>query len=201
MPELLSQTESASSSASAVDAFFAQVIGLAKAARDYSFGAHRLEGVPVGIAAVLQLLLQGGPRSVPNIGRARSTTRQNTQILVNRMVEERWVELVTNPAHKRSALVQLTQEGRQLAQSVAEREAELHRLVSPQVSAGDLEAATALLVRLREVLSSKRPARAEPQLHIASAPPKVKPGQVIESTPRTEMAPIPEDYELPVNLL
>ena len=89
---------------------------------------------------------------MPNIGRARSTTRQNTQILVNRMLEEKWVELVTNPAHKRSALVQLTEEGRQLAQSVAEREAELHRLVSTQLSADELEAAIALLVRLRDLL-------------------------------------------------
>jgi len=152
MQQPFSQPPSARSSAAAIDFFFNQVSGLAKAARDYSYGSHRLKGVPVGIAAVLQLLLQGGPRSVPNIGRARSTTRQNTQILVNRMLEEKWVELVTNPAHKRSALVQLTEEGRQLAQSVAEREAELHRLVSTQLSADELEAAIALLVRLRDLL-------------------------------------------------
>jgi DNA-binding MarR family transcriptional regulator len=196
MPELLSQTESAPPSASAVDFFFNQVGGLAKAARDYSFSAHRLEGVPVGIAAVLQLLLQGGPRSVPNIGRARSTTRQNTQILVNRMVAE-----IQNPEHKRSALVQLTEEGRHLAQSVAKREVELHRLVSIEVRAHDMENATALLARLRELLSARRTALGEGPVQSPSSPEKAPPEPAMDFTPKPESQPIPEDYELPVNLL
>jgi DNA-binding MarR family transcriptional regulator len=183
------------------NALVPQVTGLAKAAREYSIGIHRFEGVPVGVAAVLQLLLQGGPQTVPRIGRARSTSRQNTQVLVNRMVAERWVELVENPAHKRSALVQLTEEGRQLAKSVTEREVGLHRLVIPQVDADDLEKATALLARLREVLADKPSAPKLPRLHPTSSPRKFRaaPNSKPPNIPKSE--PIPGDYELPVNLL
>ena len=201
MSEPLSESKPVSSSASAVDAFFAQVSGLAKAARDYSFGAHRLEGIPGGIAAVLQLLLQRGPKSVPNIGRARSTTRQNTQILVNRMAAERWVELIENPAHKRSALIQLTEEGKKLAQSVTEREAQLHQLVNRQVTAEDLQQATDFLVRMREVISHKR--RSLPELHpeASSSPEDQSIGEAATSPPQLEMGPKPEVHEQPVNLL
>jgi DNA-binding MarR family transcriptional regulator len=150
---------------------------------------------------VLQLLLQAGPQTVPRIGRARSTSRQNTQVLVNRMVAERWVELIENPAHKRSALVQLTEEGRRLAQSVTEREAGLHRMVIPQVDADDLEKTTALLARLREVLAAKGSAPTEPRLHIPSPPARVRSVPSAKSPPIPETEPIPEDYELPVNLL
>ena len=181
MPELLPKPQPVLSSASAVDSFFAQVSCLAKAARDYSFGLHRVDGVPAGVAAVLQLLLHEGPQTVPRIGRARSTSRQNTQVLVNRMVAEKWVELTENPAHKRSALVRLTEEGRKLAQSATEREVGLHRLVIPQVTADDLEKTTALLARLREVLANERPS------------PDRKSPSVSVTEPRSE------NYELPVN--
>jgi len=177
------------------------VSGLAKAARDYSFGMHRLEGVPVGVAAVLQLLLQEGPQTVPRIGRARSTSRQNTQVLVNRMLAERWVELVENPAHKRSALVQLTEQGSQLAKSVTEREVGLHQLLIPQVDPDDLEKATALLARLREVLADKPISSQLPRLHPTSSPRKFRAGPDRKAPPIPKSGPIPEDYELPVNLL
>jgi DNA-binding MarR family transcriptional regulator len=201
MSEILSQLQSRLSSDSAIDSFFAQVSGLAKAARDYSFGVHRVDGVPAGVAAVLQLLLHEGPLTVPRIGRARSTSRQNIQVLVNRMVAEKWVELVENPAHKRSALVQLTEEGRQLATSATEREVALHRLVIPQVSVEELEKTTALLARLREVLATKRNVPLEPQ-----TPPLPSTGMVgsaldAKSPPVPESVPRPQSCELPANLL
>jgi len=204
MPELLSQPRPVPVQASAsdvVDAFFEQVTGLAKAARDCSFGVHRLEGVPAGVAAVLQLLLHGGPQTVPRIGRARSTSRQNIQVLVNRMVAESWVELAKNPTHKRSPFVQLTESGKQLALSATEREVELHRLVSPHVIDDDLQKTTELLARLREVLSAKRDALVEEHPHKPSPAGKVRPTPPNKSIPAPESEPTPEDHELPVNLL
>jgi DNA-binding MarR family transcriptional regulator len=191
MPELLPQPWPVLPNASAVDSLFAQVSGLAKAARDYSFGLHRVDGVPAGVAAVLQLLLHEGPQTVPRIGRARSTSRQNTQVLVNRMVAEKWVELTENPAHKRSALVRLTEKGRQLAESAVEREVGLHRLVIPQVTADDLEKTTALLARLREVIAKLTPTQSG----------TVRPSADRESTPVPVTEPRSDTCELPVNLL
>src|SRR5882672_4469283 len=45
---------------------------------------------------VLQLLDRAGPQTVPQIARASSTTRQNSQVLVNRLLREGAVELTTN---------------------------------------------------------------------------------------------------------
>jgi DNA-binding MarR family transcriptional regulator len=169
MSELSSDSSvvTGNSVASAIDLFLAEVHGLSKTARDYAFGLHRLEGVPAGVAAVLQLLLNGGPQTVPRIGRARLTSRQNTQVLVNRMLEEGWVELIQNPAHKRSALVQLTETGNQLARAATEREVDLRRVVSPLVNSEELEQATALLARVRRTLATSpvetAPASAESQ--------------------------------------
>ena len=181
------------SDAAAVEAFFAQVCGLAKAAREYSFGMHRVDGVPAALAEVLQLILHEGPQTVPRIGRARSTSRQNIRVLVNRMVAENWVELVENPAHKRSALVQLTEQGIQLARSATEREVGLHRLIIPGVNVDDLEKTTALLARLRQILTTKK--------GVPPVPDRASPVPDRKSSPDPESVAGAENYELPVNVL
>ena len=62
--------------------------------------------------AVLQLLRDGGPQTVPALARARNTTRQNVQIIVDRLKALGCVNIMANPKHKRSSLVVLTDKGR-----------------------------------------------------------------------------------------
>jgi DNA-binding MarR family transcriptional regulator len=78
-------------------------------------------GVAAGGLGVLRALREHGDQTVPQIGRLRGTSRQNIQIVVNRLAAEGFVEFVRNPAHKRSELVRLTDAG-QRAFEAADRE-------------------------------------------------------------------------------
>ena len=49
---------------------------------------------------------------MPQIAQKRFTSRQNIQILVDRLEKQAHVEILGNPAHKRSVLVRLTELGR-----------------------------------------------------------------------------------------
>jgi len=62
--------------------------------------------------AVLDLINQSGVLTVPQIAQKRFTSRQNIQILVDRLEKQAHVEILGNPAHKRSVLVRLTELGR-----------------------------------------------------------------------------------------
>src|SRR5258708_7465901 len=73
---------------------------------DHSGGASTVEG------RILQVIRRHGNQSVPQIANTRSTSRQNIQIIVNRLTRAGCVELRANPSHKRSPLVCLTDRGK-----------------------------------------------------------------------------------------
>src|SRR5215471_18250047 len=52
--------------------------------------------LPSASRAALQLLQRYGPQTVPQIARARFSSRQNIQILINRLHQDGLVEFVTN---------------------------------------------------------------------------------------------------------
>ncbi len=61
---------------------------------------------------VLLLLLQSGPQAVPQIAQRKQVSRQYIQKVVNQLIEADYVALAKNEAHKRSSLVQLTEQGK-----------------------------------------------------------------------------------------
>jgi DNA-binding MarR family transcriptional regulator len=60
---------------------------------------------------ILRGLARYGPRTVPQLARSRSVTRQHVQEVVDRLATDGFVELVANPSHARSRLVRITQRG------------------------------------------------------------------------------------------
>src|SRR5258708_7718461 len=64
--------------------------------------------------AVPQVLSDEGPQTVPAIAAKQNASRQNVQIIANRFAEQGLVEFKTNPAHKKSDLLQITDKGRQV---------------------------------------------------------------------------------------
>ncbi|HWI59078.1 MAG TPA: MarR family transcriptional regulator, partial [Bacillota bacterium] len=104
---------------------------------------------------VLQVLAQRGPLTVPRIARLRATSRQNTQILVNRLVREGYLELQPNPDHKRSALVQLTAAGRALLETANEREAKSLAGLGSHLTPVEVRSTAELLGRLRRWLKGE----------------------------------------------
>ena len=68
-------------------------------------------GITVGMRAVMEVLEETGPMSVPDIARALFLARQQVQLLVNTLEEQGMVERRPNPAHKRSPLFVLSDRG------------------------------------------------------------------------------------------
>ena len=72
--------------------------------------------------AVLRNLSQHGPMTVPQIAALRPVTRQYMQAVVNDLRRDGLVELIANPAHKRSKLVQLNTRGRVALRAMLEHQ-------------------------------------------------------------------------------
>ncbi len=110
-----------------------------------------VDGLSRGRREVLTELERRGPQTVPQMARSRSVTRQHVQSQVNQLVSWGYVEFATNPAHKRSHLVRLTEEGN--AYLAAEERTEFRSL-----SALDIDATTEEIARtvrlIRELTKS-----------------------------------------------
>jgi DNA-binding MarR family transcriptional regulator len=101
-------------------------------------GDALLEGTGINASqrAVLEFLDGGVALTVPGIAEERSVSRQHVQKVVNDLLELGLVEMVKNPAHKRSQLVQATASGKKLFKSVRKKEsafiADMEKSFSPQ---------------------------------------------------------------------
>lgn len=103
-----------------------------------------VDGLSVGVRAVLTLLHRHGPMTVPQMGRAQAISRQFVQRMVNDAAAQGLVESVPNPAHRRSSLIRLTDEGRAAITDVLDREHALLREVGGDLT--DADVATCLRV-------------------------------------------------------
>lgn len=146
--------EERTESAEAVMSVFDETVALyfrIRAASEDIHGHSRISGAMRG---VLRDLRKSGPQTVPQLARRRPVTRQHIQAIVNDLQRAGLVELIDNPAHKRSRLISMTPAGEQaLDEIVAREEAMLSRTEIP-VSVAELEAARRVLGRLRETLES-----------------------------------------------
>ena len=196
-----------------IQSLFAQIRALAdRQRRATSLGTN---GFPRMGRAILQVLNAHGSLTVPHIARLCCTSRQNIQMWVNRLKASGHVDFISNPAHKKSDLVRLTETGRVFSTSLTEREAELLELASSRVSQAEVLSVTAVLRRIEQLLSadpklpeeaagSSRKARqairrvAPNRRKIAS--PKSKPQSVETPGAAPQGSPAAEE-EFPLNLL
>ncbi len=180
-----------------VKSLFTETIALTNQLRKSTDDA---DSVGAGSRTILAALDGDGPLTVPEIARLRATSRQNIQILVNRLQTEGSVELVANPAHRRSALVRITEDGRTLLSTVKDKEAKsLERLLS-HLSSTQLTSAITSLRQVRNLLAEAP----------ISAPVTRKPRPVQKPTTLTPKAIQPAstvsirsapEEDFPVNLL
>jgi len=68
-------------------------------------------GWTVGSRAVVEVLAAAGPLTAPQIADRLSLARQNVQRQIDDLVRLAHVEVVPNPAHRRSVLARLTRRG------------------------------------------------------------------------------------------
>lgn len=137
---------------SGLDALLAQVNALAIRLRQPATASGHL---PAAEYSVLDILHTAGPMTVPDIARERSTSRQNIQILVDKLEAGKRVETVPNPAHKRSDLVRLTSEGNRWLMA---NEPEYRRFLSEieaELGQNEIQSGLSVLRRIHQLLTKK----------------------------------------------
>ena len=125
-----------------------------------TFFLLRAEGMRMGVVSssgegywsVLRLLKLKGAQTVPQIARYRYVPRQSVQKLANEMLEDGVIELVNNPAHKRSKLLRLTPKGDAVFQELSDRIAVLTETLAVQGDAAQLQNAVGVVKNLHEQL-------------------------------------------------
>lgn len=118
---------------------------LCQAVKHWEETLHGHLNMTAATRGVLELILLAGSATVPDMARMRDVSRQHVQQQVDALLERGLLERKDNPAHKRSALIVLTDKGRALIQTM--RAEELKALSRLQVGVSDhatLEAAQVL---------------------------------------------------------
>ncbi|MER5619443.1 MarR family transcriptional regulator [Streptosporangium sp. NPDC002544] len=113
-----------------------------------------IEGLSVGVRAVLNMLREHGLMTVPQMGRAQALSRQFVQRMINDAAARHLVEFVPNPAHKRSSLIRLTEEGQAAITAVIDRERTVLRQVGGDLTDAEVTACVQVLSRLLRLLDN-----------------------------------------------
>ncbi|MET8865857.1 MarR family transcriptional regulator [Nonomuraea sp. NPDC004580] len=111
-----------------------------------------IEGLSVGVRAVLNMLREHGPMTVPQMGREQALSRQFVQRMTNDAAARGLVETAPNPAHRRSSLIRLTEEGRAAIEAVIERERTVLRQAGGDLTEAEIETCLHVLARLLRLL-------------------------------------------------
>jgi DNA-binding MarR family transcriptional regulator len=111
---------------------------------------HRQEKLTGGLRGVMQELRRHGPRTVPQMARARPVSRQHIQVLVNELRSRGLVELRHNPEHKRSKLVALTAQGIRTVEAMLRKEEAILAELPLELTAEEMATATRALESMRE---------------------------------------------------
>jgi DNA-binding MarR family transcriptional regulator len=109
----------------------------------------RWGGGAFGFMRSLALL---GPLTVPQIAEMRPTSRQRMQRLADELAAEGLVDLVDNPKHRRSKLVQLTPKGVSRYRALNDQLLAIASTLSLGVSEGDIRRASESVRRLGDDL-------------------------------------------------
>ena len=176
------------------EALLAQVNALAIRLRQPGAASVHL---PAAEYAVLDILHTAGPMTVPDIARERSTSRQNIQILVDKLEGGGRVESVPNPAHKRSDLVRLTSEGTRWL--MANEPGYRHFLseIESELGQSEIQSGLSVLRRIHQLLT-KKAAGAKPRSSAKTSASLAN--ESAENERKAAIEPAAEE-EFPLNLL
>ncbi|MCZ2828116.1 MarR family transcriptional regulator [Modestobacter sp. VKM Ac-2986] len=128
----------------------AQVRPLYQAAGRAVDQALRGTDLTVPLRAVLELVLDRGPMTVPQLAREFGVTRQSVQALVDTGAARGLLDLADNPQHRRSRLVAATGSGRRTFDEVHGRELAALDRVTADLDAEDLVSCARVLTLLTD---------------------------------------------------
>jgi DNA-binding MarR family transcriptional regulator len=195
-PPIAAGLEDTVDSQKQVDALLAEVNALSTQLRQPARSANTEDQLLAAEASVLQVIEKLGPQTVPQIAGARLTSRQNIQVLVNRLIAAGCLEANRNPRHKRSVVIGLTARGKNLLATAANHHEQIVRDFSVRVPAKKLREAVEILNLLRSSLTqaSGRTRRPNPPRTRSTESDSGKAPSALDGVQ-------PEENQLPVNLL
>jgi DNA-binding MarR family transcriptional regulator len=112
--------------------------------------ALRGTGMTVPLRALLELLIDRGPMTVPEVASDFGVTRQSVQALVDVGAARGLLELKDNPRHKRSRYVSATEPGLRAFTEVHRRELDNLARVTADLDIGDLALCARVLAALTD---------------------------------------------------
>ena len=115
----------------------------------------REHDLTVGTRAVLEILCGTGPLTVPALAGVLETSRQAAQRLVDERKGRGYVEQRTNPQHRRSVLIAVTESGREAFERVHAEELRQLSHMLRGVPTEDLDVAVRVLRRLSDDVRRK----------------------------------------------
>ncbi len=116
---------------------------------------HADLGVNASQRAVLEALEAEGPASVATLARRKRVSRQHIQVLVDALVGRDLVALQPNPAHQRSPLVALSDDGAAIFNALRQREAPILARLAASIDGDALATTMATLGSLSLLLSAE----------------------------------------------
>lgn len=131
------------------DAFVQEVRATFFALRAVSEDLHADFGCSAVERGVLEEVRRLGPTPVPALARSRAISRQAMQKTIDRMLARGWVVLATNPNHRRSPFIALTESGAALHQKMREREATVLNSALLSITDEEFQRATETLAEFR----------------------------------------------------
>ena len=114
---------------------------------------HGKHEVTTPMRGVMMSLNENWPQTVPHMAAGRPVPRQHIQTQVDALAEKRLVQILPNPKHKRSSLIDLTDEGCELIQTMRQAEAEIIEVTLGRSAYADLEATHSVLTAFAEQLN------------------------------------------------
>ncbi len=94
----------------------------------------------------------GSPKSVPQLARRMSLSRQSVQRLVDLLAKSGFVRLIDNPDHVRAKLVEVTDKGVRGRAELRERQVAWVNEVTKAMTQNELDAARDVLTRLQAAI-------------------------------------------------
>jgi DNA-binding MarR family transcriptional regulator len=109
-------------------------------------------GVTASMRAVMEAVVDGDGLTVPQIARAKRVSRQNIQVIADALAAAGLVDLVENPAHRRSPHVVLTARGKSIFREMRRRERFVLRAIAEDLTRPAAEAALETLQAIQRRL-------------------------------------------------
>ena len=106
----------------------------------------------VRMRAVLEILHRHGAQTVPDIAARLDIKRQYVQVMCNETLASGFVAQHPNPRHKRSSILALTEQGRELIAMILEKELALMDEVGAGLRSEDISTALAVIVAVTDRL-------------------------------------------------